>query len=364
MPPMSRLPTLHAGRGPRWWRGIALAGLCWVASAICGLGQTKYVPGQSYFGRSNYIEYVAGDLPLILSAPHGGELTPSEIPDRTCTDGNGDFATVTDANTTELAWAVHAVFREQCGHAPHVVICHLKRSKVDCNREQAEGAGGNVYARQAWKEFQDYLNTATKAVMTSAGRGFYIDLHGQSNPIKRLELGYLLTAEQLTNSDAILSDPKYAALSSLRALASRAQIPFSQLLRGSNSLGGLMAARGYPAVPSPLMPSPGNGAKPIVYPGDKNPYYHGGYNLRMHTAGGNSDSSGIAGLQLEANLAGVRDTAANRTQFGIALMQSLDVFFKNHYGIDLGAKAVHSPRPSQGQSAAAVPRDGEVRLQR
>ena len=31
-----------------------------------------YVPGQSYFGRNNYIEYVAGNAPVIYSAPHGG----------------------------------------------------------------------------------------------------------------------------------------------------------------------------------------------------------------------------------------------------------------------------------------------------
>ena len=30
-----------------------------------------YVPGQSYFGRNNYIEYLAGNAPVILSAPHG-----------------------------------------------------------------------------------------------------------------------------------------------------------------------------------------------------------------------------------------------------------------------------------------------------
>jgi len=359
---MSRLLKMYVGTGAWRWDGIALAGLLWVSSMGCGLGQDRFVPGQSYFGRSNYVEYVAGDLPLIFSAPHGGELTPSEIPNRTCTDGNGDFATITDANTMELALTLQAVFRERYGHTPHVVICHLKRSKVDCNREKGEGAGGNMYAEQAWTEFHDYLNTAGKAVMASAGRGFYIDLHGQSNPIKRLELGYLLTADQLTNSDAVLNKPQYAVQSSLRALASSVQIPFSQLLRGSNSLGGSIAARGYPAVPSPLMPSPGNGTQPTVYPGDQNPYYHGGYSLRMHTSAGSADASGIAGLQLEANLVGVRDTAANRTRFAIALAQALEVFFKDDYGLDFRANVTTSPRTTPSQSGSVVPRGGAAGL--
>ena len=32
---------------------------------------------------SEYVEYIQGEgLPVILSAPHGGELRPSSIPDR------------------------------------------------------------------------------------------------------------------------------------------------------------------------------------------------------------------------------------------------------------------------------------------
>ena len=42
-----------------------------------------YTPGKSYFGKNDYTEYVAGNAPLIYSAPHGDALTPSDIPDRT-----------------------------------------------------------------------------------------------------------------------------------------------------------------------------------------------------------------------------------------------------------------------------------------
>jgi hypothetical protein len=281
-----------------------------------GLAQTAYEPGKSYFGRSNYVEYIAGDMPLIFSAPHGGALKPAEIPDRK----NGEF--VSDANTEELARAVQQVFHNCFGHYPHVVICRLERRKVDCNRDLEEGAGADPGARQAWHDYQRFIETARNKVLASAGRGFYIDLHGQSNPIKRVELGYCLTDSQLTNADTVLNQPAYAGGSTLRALAQRTRLPFSELLRGTNSFGALLAAKGYPAVPSPAMPNPGPG----------NCYFDGGYNVRRHSS---ANGGAIDGLQMEVNYAGVRDSAINRTNFSLALSQVLDSFFRNHYRLDL-----------------------------
>jgi hypothetical protein len=56
-----------------------------LSMGVTTVSAQSFIPGVSYFGRSNYIQYVAGDLPMIISAPHGGSLTPSEIPDRDCT---------------------------------------------------------------------------------------------------------------------------------------------------------------------------------------------------------------------------------------------------------------------------------------
>ena len=295
-------------------------------SALAAAAQS-YVPGTSYYGRSNYLEYIAGDLPVIFSAPHGGALTPAEIPDRVDDGSDPNFTTVTDSNTEETARALQGVFAQTFGHSPHVIICRLKRTKIDCNRSLAQGVvSNNVYATQSWNEFQNYINTGSNAAVALSGRGFYIDQHGQGHTIQRLELGYLLTASQLALSDATLNSTTYRNQSSIRTLgtlvSNQFAIPFSQILRGSNSFGGLMVTRGYPSVPSPAALDPGSG----------NPYFDGGYNTDAHTSQGGGP---VDGLQIEANLNGVRDTAANRTNYAIAVAQSLDFIFTNYYGIDL-----------------------------
>ncbi len=296
------------------------------AVSLAAFAQT-YTPGQSYFGRSNYVEYVAGDLPVIISAPHGGPLTPAEIPDRVDDSSDPNFTTVTDSNTEETALAIQSAFEALFGHSPHVILCHLKRTKVDCNRALAQGVyNTNAAATQAWTEFQNFIDVSSNAAVAQCGRGFYIDQHGQGHAIQRLELGYLLSSSQLMNSDTTLNSTTYRNQSSIRPLGTLASnqfnIPFSQILRGSGSFGDQMVARGYPSVPSPAMPDPGSG----------NPYFDGGYNTGIHTsqnAGGVMD-----GLQIEANYVGVRSNATDRANYGLAVARSLEFMFTNYYGID------------------------------
>jgi autotransporter-associated beta strand protein len=301
----------------RWWPWLlAAAGSLLPAVA----GAQPYIPGQSYFGRSNYIEYIAGDLPIIVSAPHGGTLAPAEIPDRDCTSIS-DCSTVTDSNLDDLAAKVRTEAQNRVGHVPHVIICHLKRIKVDCNREIDVGAMSNVWAMVAWNEFQNYIIAAKTAVSNQYGKGFYVDLHGHGHTIQRLELGYLLSATQLGYSDTTLNSTYYENQSSLRTLSQQSPLTFPQLLRGTNSFGALIEAEGYPAVPSPDIPNPGT-----------DPYFDGGYNTDQHSSihGGT-----ISGLQIESNMTGVRDSSANRTAYAQALARVFETYIGLHYSINL-----------------------------
>ncbi|HKJ02741.1 MAG TPA: Ig-like domain-containing protein [Longimicrobiales bacterium] len=272
----------------------------------------RFEAGVSYLGRGGYVEYVPGELPLVISVPHGGALTPAEIPDRT------SGTTVTDLNTVEMAQAVRDAFVERTGSAPHLIISHLKRTKLDPNREIVEAAQGNPYAENAWNEFQAYVDMAEGLVVEGFGAGLYLDLHGHGHEIDRVELGYLLPASTLDLGDAELDAGGYAAASSIRALAAASPLPFSRLLRGSESFGAMLAAQGVASVPSPAAPSPGTAE-----------YFTGGYNTDRH---GSRHGGTVSGIQVEVHRPGIRDTDENRRAFGAALARAVEAYMLAHLG--------------------------------
>jgi hypothetical protein len=303
-----------------------LAGFALVLVAVSSSAQ-PYIPGQTYFGRSNYIEYIAGDMPFILSAPHGGAIKPAELPNRTTNAPYTNSVFTTDANTTNLANEVRKAMTNRFGHQPHVIICHLDRDKIDCNREIGEGAQGNVLTEISWNDFQNFISAARQTVSNQFGKGFYIDLHGHGHTNQQLEIGYLLTSSELNHTDNTLNTSNYAAQTSIRELDQRSPSTFAQLLRGTDSLGGLMAGRGFPSVPSPTKPDP-----------DGDPYFNGGYNTLVH---GSISNGTISSLQIECNFTNVRDSAVNRTMFATNLAGALDTYFSNHFAMNL-----HDGRPT------------------
>lgn len=278
-------------------------------------------PGVSATGRRRYTEYVPGTLPLVLAAPHGGGLTPAEIPDRTA------GVTTADLNTGGLARAVRAAVLERTGAAPHLVLSHLHRRKLDPNRELPEAAGGNVFAEHAWREYHAFLDAARAAVEAEHGAGLLLDLHGHGHAVPRVELGYLLGAAELALDDATLDAPGYRDRSSIRALALSAPAPFPELLRGEASLGGLLEAGGVASVPAPAVPFPGS-----------DPYLSGGYTTRRH---GSRDGGTVSAIQLEHPYEGVRDTEAARSAYAGVLAGAVAAFLAEHYGAPPG----RSPRP-------------------
>lgn len=272
--------------------------------------------GQSYFSPNGYIEYRPGNLPIILSAPHGGLDSPASIPNRTCNNPT----LVVDSWTIELTRQTDSALYRVTGCRPHLIICHLKRSKMDANRDLADGACGNPDATVAWNAFHNWLDTARKIVAQQHGKGFYIDMHAHGHTVQQLELGYLLTAAQLRKTDTQLTAQNYGDSSSIKMLSytNAGGQSFAQLLRGPDALGTLMASRGFPSVPSQQKPAPDT----------SEPYFNGGYNTAYYTS---YLSGTIDGVQIETNFTGVRNTAANRRKFGDTLAVALIRFLKKHY---------------------------------
>lgn len=292
-----------------------------------------YTAGQSYYGRNGYIEYIAGNAPVIYTAPHGGSLAPDEIPDRTAGACGGSATTATDLNTADLVVAMQQRHRVRFGTYPHIIINRLARRKLDANRLPLEAACGDPEAGIALEEWHAFIDVAKRAVLRTTGRGWYMDMHGHGHSIQRLELGYLLTASQLDRPDATLDDVgAYQDTASIRTISEWSPLSFSALLRGPASLGTLYANNGFPAVPSAPDPSPGS-----------DPYFTGGDNTRRHTCGaeatlyGGTTGGMICGVQVEANFSGVRDNAVNRDRFADATATVLREYLATHWGIDLAA---------------------------
>ena len=292
------------------------------------VAQPTYTPGQVYYGLNNYTEYIAGNLPLIITAPHGGTDSASALPNRTY------GTTSTDLNTAELSRAIRTACFNRFGRWPHVIICRVPRTKIDCNREIEEGAQGVAATEAVWNEYHNLILMAKDAVTSSYGRGLLIDIHGHGHTLQRMEVGYNLSTATLNRNSFYLSDKNSSCV---RELANRTRVSFEELIRGSYSLGTLLDARGYPSVPSLALPNPGKDTS-----GADNEYFSGGYTVE--TYGTISPNTGtINAIQIESNYTGVRDTSSNRAAFAADLTDALDLYFPLHVGMKLNTLA---PPPS------------------
>jgi N-formylglutamate amidohydrolase len=273
-------------------------------------------PGKSVFGEHRYIEYIPGDLPLVVCSPHGGRETPAEIPDRT------SGVVEMDSNTQELARAVADVVHARTGHYMHLIMSNLHRRKLDPNREIEEAAQGSPIAQKAWNEYHAFVAEACAATVKQYGVAFFIDLHGQSHPDVRVELGYQHSAKDLAQSDEELNKPAFLAKSSIALIAARSHEPYAQLLRGPASFGALLEKKGFLAAPSPRMPSP------------QEPFFTGGYTVRRYCVA----KDHVTGFQIETYKPNLRNTKENRQRFAEALVDVIEEYLPARLGVRLDGK--------------------------
>ena len=142
-----------------------------------------------------YVTFLPGELPIILSAPHGGSLRPEMIPDRTLEACGTKPTTVTDAYTKEIALLISDALFAIHGHRPSSVLSNLQRTKLDPNRAKDEAACGNDEAGAAWETFHASIDAATASASERCGAGLYIDLHGQKHSEQWIEFGYLVKGD-------------------------------------------------------------------------------------------------------------------------------------------------------------------------
>ncbi len=278
---------------------------------------------QTLYGTNNYVEYQVGNLPIVISVPHGGDLSPTSIPTRICNNPE----TVTDSFTIETAEQIKAALFLATGCYPHVIICNLKRTKLDCNRNLADGACDNSQAMTAWNEYHNFITMAQNAANSQYNNKIlFVDLHGHGHTIQRIELGYLLSASDLELSETTLNSTAYINQSSIKNLVlnNRNNYTHTQLLRGPSSFGTLLTNLGFPAVPSQQIP----------YPGATASYFSGGYTTASHTCFDPTITTN--GFQMELNYDGVRNSNSNRILFADKFKNAVLEYLNTHTNVVLG----------------------------
>jgi len=287
------------------------------------------VPGQVYLGRNGYVEYRPGTLPLVISVPHDGTLRPTEIPDRT------DGSRAADPWVTAMAGQISDTLAAITGgRRPHLVLMRLHRIKLDANRDTVVSGATRAYAAGvAYGEYHSILDTALALAHRQFGPAQHVDLHGHGHPEQLVELGYRLSATTLALSDAQLNArPGLEDSSHMRVTSRRSPLSFAAFIRGSSSLGTLLANRGYPASPSTQTPAPG-------YSYFYGAVDHTGYTVWRHGCGvlrprpnPGDPTAQVCSVMMETPRSVREDaTAAQRQRFAGALARVLLAYLRAHY---------------------------------
>jgi hypothetical protein len=184
-----------------------------------------------------------------------------------------------------------------------------------------EATARNRALEPTWHWLHASIDTAKAAAIRQAGRGLVIDLHGHAHKIDRVEVGYVLAASTFRQSDdAIIAEaPGLGSSISSIAVNSRTSDSFAAMHNGPNSLGGMLAAAGLPAVPSPADRAP--------KPADE--YFTGAYNTYRH---GSAKGGPIDAIQLEMPLDVIGDKPENLQRVAGIVAAALAAYLERHYG--------------------------------
>ncbi|MFH0922056.1 MAG: hypothetical protein V1913_17045 [Fibrobacterota bacterium] len=264
-----------------------------------------------YYG---LVEFRRGNMPVIITIPHGGKSKPDHIKDRT-----KDILTL-DTFSMEYAMATYDSLCKWTGRSPYLVISHLHRIKADMNRDSANATEGDSTAFAAWKVFHDAISRACEEVTGKFGRGHIFDMHTCRTLVEHIDVGQrwnravlMKTNEELNASDSLNN------ISSIKSLAGFHNKTISELVRGPESFGAILEKHGVAALPSPARPKPFDDVL----------YFPGGYDIIKH---GSGSGGTIDATQIEVPKMKMRDSSYAK-KLPSALARSIIAFMKRWYGM-------------------------------
>lgn len=120
----------------------------------------------------------AGDIPILLSAPHGGRRAIPDVPERKA-DGEKQFVTSRDDNTAELTMKLAEELEKHLHGKPFVVVAHFERKYLDVNRP-AEDAYEVDAAKLVYERYHAALRQSCQTIRKHWPHGLLLDIHGQA----------------------------------------------------------------------------------------------------------------------------------------------------------------------------------------
>lgn len=240
---------------------------------------------------SDPIIFQIGDLPVVISAPHGGSMKLPGVEPRTgegLESGPAGFRVMRDGGTEELALEVARQLAVRMNGKPSFVISRVHRRYVDFNRP-ANIAVETPAARVIYDQYHETLSEAVRMIRSKYAHGLVIDIHGQGTSAATVYRG---TSNGLT-------------VSGIRSVFG------ADSIHGPDSLCGILKMQGWTVHPDPL-------------DGKEQSGFTGGHIVRTY---GSHQPDGIDAIQLEFG-ADYRKTAV-RERVAKQLADSIATYFEN-----------------------------------
>lgn len=297
-----------------WFAGVL------VSQPLVSVAQEKSLVDQP-LQTQQFVETQVGDLPIILSAPHGGNGELPGVPVRKgegMETGGAGFFTGRDSGTEELAHAVADAIERQFHGRPYLVISKVHRRYLDPNRP-ADIAYEDSKVKPIYDHYHAALAEYCAQVTERFHAGVLLDIHGQGS---RRDTVFRGTKNGLT-------------VSSLRDR-------FGDLAHsGPKSLFGLLQSRGWTVYPANLSGE--------VTTAKEQSGFTGGYIVQTY---GSHKARPIDAMQLE--FGAEYRVASQRNQTAQVLADALAEYATNYLKLEVPFDAAKVRKPSANPAAVRV----------
>lgn len=135
------------------------------------------------YATNEFLHVQRGELPVIITAPHGGSLAIPGVPKRLGPEGertSGKFVTGQDVQTFELATATAKRIEAITGKKPYLVASKAHRQYVDPNRpekEAVEHPKAQIVHAAFHGQVREFVDELRKKFPQGA---LLLDIHGQA----------------------------------------------------------------------------------------------------------------------------------------------------------------------------------------